>query len=226
MDKIQDGTQERTKVLEVIQLARQYYDEFAAALTENQRTAQGKFVPYEAWSAKDVVGHITFWNMATALRLEAVAKGNPAPEFEEDNVVNDREYQRRQEWTWEEIWAETTAALDRLATCVTTMTDEAVATSYDNRTAAAHIFGSTISHASSHFADYWLAQGNLSQAETLHQHTVDISGQSRGEQARLTAIYNLACFYARTGQKDRALALLPDVFTGLPNFTGLGEERC
>ena len=224
MENLQTGIQERARSLEIIQLARSYYDEFVAGLTTEGRQAQGAFVPYAAWSAKDVFGHITFWNIVTAIRLEAVAASMPVPAFENDQILNDREYQWRHDWTWEQIWVETLDTLERLRACVTVMRDDLVARVYDERTVSAHVFGNIIGHASLHFADYWLGQGNLRQAEVVHERTIALSGQARGEQARLTAVYNLACFYARTNQKDRALALLPNVFAGLPSLQAWAKQ--
>ena len=63
----------------------------------------------EAWTIKDVVGHIAYWEQVIHDHLrESLTEGKPHPASpdESDNAINAREAAQRQTWSWQRVRAE------------------------------------------------------------------------------------------------------------------------
>lgn len=63
----------------------------------------------EAWTIKDVVGHIAYWEQVIHDHLrESLTEGKPHPASpdESDNTINAREAAQRQTWSWQRVRAE------------------------------------------------------------------------------------------------------------------------
>lgn len=219
-----EPAQTRVQSLAAIAQGRTLYTRFNDDLTDAQRTAEGTFVPYSAWSAKDLLGHCTFWSTCVALRWEASAINAPIPDFEDFNKYNEAQYQLRRAWTWDHVWTEAMDTLDHLTNIITGMSDAAIVKIYDNRTVTSQLFDNAISHPSWHIADYWLFRDNQSRAEALIKDVIQMTVSINGEEGRTTATYNLACFYARTDRAQEALALLPNVFQKSPGLKKWATE--
>ncbi|MBI5304070.1 MAG: DinB family protein [Chloroflexi bacterium] len=92
----------------VAQLTRQRDEllRLCADLTEEQITT----IPIVgAWTIKDVVGHIAYWEQVIHDHLrESFAEGkpHPMPPDEGDDAINVRESAKRKNWTWMRVRAE------------------------------------------------------------------------------------------------------------------------
>ena len=68
-----------------------------------------------AWTLKDVMGHLAFWDGHVANSLTAKRDGTERPRIQEPHdVVNDREQERRADWSWDQIMAEVARNRERL----------------------------------------------------------------------------------------------------------------
>jgi hypothetical protein len=214
------ATELRQKANDVFAYARKMYQEFSDRLTDAQRHAAGKFVPYSAWSAADVLGHITFWNNMRIARLEAARRGDPLPEVREDDVENAEAYAQRDGQGWENAWAEARGVLDKLAAQVETFPDDKLGPyEHEKRPVWRRLDADLLSHAALHFADYWYSQNEPERAVAEHQAYSVIADELGGPDLRAIAIYNLACYYAKTGDADRALPVLKEVLMLRPDMT-------
>ncbi len=59
--------------------------------------------PSEAWSVKDVLAHISFWDDVAIHKLQGTAR----PYADQDvDAANDIEFRRSRDRTWDDVWAE------------------------------------------------------------------------------------------------------------------------
>jgi hypothetical protein len=64
----------------------------------------------------------------------------------------------------------------------------------------------------------------VARATTLQKRMAEGTASVGGERARRLADYNLACFYAKTGQPAAALALLPGALRLAPDIMEWSKE--
>jgi len=189
----------------IVAEAHQVYNDFAAQLSDTQRTTDGQFEPYSAWSARDVLSHVSFWNERTAERTDAIMRGVPGPVEETDDILNDRAYQERQHWTWDAVWTRLNDAVDRLGAIADTMPEDIFAKNNEGNALINRIYNNLIWHSGWHMADYWLAQGERERADSLQSSMIERSDRLLGTEGHSDAAYNMACYYAKTGAKADAL---------------------
>lgn len=64
----------------------------------------------------------------------------------------------------------------------------------------------------------------MARASALHQRLAEATVSLGDDDSRGAADYNLACFYAKTGQKEPALALLPGALKLTPRLVAWSKE--
>jgi tetratricopeptide (TPR) repeat protein len=208
----------RSKALDAIQSARRFYEMFDASLSDDQRNAQGSFTPYTNWSAKDVLGHVSFWDAEMLNRFETVGRGDKYEFNQTDDEANSGAYEARKDWSWDQVWQASRTTLDQLETYITNASDEVLEKISERRPVWMQIENSALAHGGAHFSDYELAQNNLERAEALHDHVIASYDASRGTAGRGTAVYNKACLYAKNGMKEKAMPLLTEALTSVPDL--------
>jgi tetratricopeptide (TPR) repeat protein len=101
---------------------------------------------------------------------------------------------------------------------------------HERRSLAAQIMGNGYEHPIFHYADHYRRRGDLAKATQLHEASVAaVAGMPEWDGA---ARYNLACFYALSGQIDKAvpelreaLRLRPDLLEWSKQDTDLAALR-
>ncbi len=189
----------------IVAEAHQINNDFAAKLNDTQRTAEGQYEPYSAWSAKDALSHISFWIERTADRAEAMNSGAPGPADETDDVLNARAYQERQHWTWDAVWIRLNDAVDRVGAAMDAMPADVLDKNNEGNALINRIYSNLIWHGGWHISDYWLAQGQRERADSLQTSIVERSDRLLGPAGHSSAAYNMACYYAKTGANADAL---------------------
>jgi tetratricopeptide (TPR) repeat protein len=214
----------QTNTLDSLNMARKFYQAFADHLTDAQRHAAGTFVPYEAWSAKDVIGHLSASDSAMLERLEVTGRGEaftPHPDFNQRNAEN---YEKRHDWTWEQIWQENLDVFNRLEAFINGASDELLQGLDGRPPVWVQLQNAALLHGGAHFSDYWLAQQQFERSEAVYTRMIEIIDTTRGSAENGTALYNKACLYAKTGRKEQALPLLAEALTKVPNLREFSKE--
>ncbi len=214
----------RTKALDSVNTTRKIYGDFAAQLTDTQRNANGSFEPYFAWSAKDVLAHISFWDAQVATRFETTARGETFTPIEDGQKQNTETFQNRKDWTWDKVWGEVTSALDRMEAFIKTASDELLQGGDGRPEVWMQIQNVTLLHGGAHLSDYWLSQNDIPRAEALYDSTIEAFESTRGKEGRSTAVYNKACMYAKSGLKDKAMPLLTEALEVAPNLREFSKQ--
>src|SRR5574342_104961 len=89
----------KRELTELLQKGYQTEQEFIAALSDEERNAEGSF---EHWTAKDSIAHNAYWRKHHAEDVLAVLAGK-TPTHADDDQINDEVYSRYQDQSWEDI---------------------------------------------------------------------------------------------------------------------------
>jgi hypothetical protein len=87
------------------------------------------------WSAKDLLGHLAFWDGFRLSRIDAEMAGNPIPSIDDEapyDRTNSEQAALRSSWSWEMAFDEFTSIRDRLVEVLR------VPSQHDQRTAGNH----------------------------------------------------------------------------------------
>ena len=200
--------------------------ELLAALSEDERAEIGTA---DHWSIKDVVLHIAFWKNRQVERLVAAARGEtPVDEpFEQANARVFEEWRAR---PWQAVIDESERVFEALVAEVRAFDPAALVDPnryewQNGRALLASVISNGFWHPESHIAQCYVDRGDLPRATRMQEALTEQLGQY-GEQlvSRGEALYNLACFYALSGQPDQALARLPEALRLRPDLVEWSKE--
>jgi tetratricopeptide (TPR) repeat protein len=201
--------------------------ELLAALSAAERAAIGTA---DHWSIKDTVLHIAFWKNHQAERLAAAARGETPVELESEEQVNARVFEAGRARPWQAVIDESERAFENLVTQVRAFDPAALVDPkryawQNGRALLGSVVGNGFWHPESHIAQCYIDRGDLPRATRMQEAVTTLLGQY-GDQLvpRGEALYNLACFYAASGQPDQALALLPEALALLPDVIEWSKE--
>jgi tetratricopeptide (TPR) repeat protein len=202
----------KTQLLDLLREAHTAHHAFIDSLTEAERTTAG--TP-ERWAAKDIVAHLTSWQEHQGQRLAAMARGETPTSSDDYESFNQKTFEARRYRSWQEVIAELDRAFDTLIAHVQNLTDADL--SDPQKAAWMHgrplwvpLAGDTYLHPQAHFADFYLKRGDLPRATQMQEAMVERMARFGDAKAHGMALYNLACFYATSGQPTKALAILPE----------------
>jgi tetratricopeptide (TPR) repeat protein len=216
----------------LLELSRSFRQQLIADLDPAERNANGT---WENWSVKDVLAHVIAWQLNSLARLAALLHAEALPDFSETEKINRAIYNTNRDRTLAEIIAEGDRACADFRQLVDSLSEEdliqpARFSDQEPRSLAAQIMGNGYEHPIFHYAEHYRRRGELAQATQLHKASVaavadwpEWSGLMR---------YNLACFYALSGQKEKAwhelreaLQLRPDLREWSKQDTDLASLR-
>jgi len=199
---------------------------FVAGLTDAQRTQVG--TP-QRWSAKDNLAHIAFWQKHLVGDHQTLERGETPPQLPDDNEQNQIIFQMYRDQTWSEVNAAAESAYKGLLALLEGYSEADLTT--PNRLPSPRDYplwrdflSSGYSHPVFHYADFYLEHGDVARATTLQIQLAKGTASLGDDDARGVADYNLACFYAKSGQKDAALALLPNALKLSPRLVEWSKE--
>src|SRR5690349_8634718 len=108
-----------TKLAELLKKGYQAEKEFLAALSDEERNAQGTF---EKWSAKDIIAHNAYWRKHHAEDALAVLAGNTPPHIDEQ--INAEIYSRYKDQSWEDVHALVDTGLQRMGEAIASIRED------------------------------------------------------------------------------------------------------
>jgi tetratricopeptide (TPR) repeat protein len=218
----------KTRLLELIAAARANKRAFIDGLSAAERDA---VAPPGAWTARDYITHVTFWEEQRALRVAAQLRGEePPPALGEDDEVNARVQATYQGRSWADLEAEIARVYEQLIALIQGADEAALADpnlhpSLQQRPAWLGIANNVLDHPAMHYADYYQARGDLAWATQVREGVVaTVARLFPDSRAYSNALYNLGCFYALTGQADRAIAAVGESLARTPDLTELSRQ--
>lgn len=203
----------KSHLVELLRRARQDELLLFSSLSTEERAASGTL---EQWSAKDLAAHIAFWEERLTQRLAGRARGESFSELTDGEVdqVNAEAFEKSRHLDWDQVQAEAKRVFDQLLAMVSGFTEQELTDPspvgwYRNRSLLASIMGNSYTHPQTHVAWVHLHRGDLQRAREIHealaQAQIDMDGSPA---SRALALYNLACFYALSGEPVKAIDLL------------------
>ncbi len=217
----------KTDLMVAIQTMRALEKEFIDSISPEERLASGTL---QRWSARGVLAHLAAWGDKDNQQIAAVLRGEKPQAFEDLDAINARIYADHAQRPWDEL----TAYLNRTAEQLVQILQGMDAAALDDaehyhvdtgRPLWRYIAGNEIFHPASHLAAYCLEHNRMEMAEKIQLQStrfceqIDASPDFRG-----VAVYNLACFYALAGQKERAISYLGQSLKLNPSLTEWSKE--
>jgi hypothetical protein len=213
------------KLTALINYIRNETDRFYNSIPEPERIANGS---WEAWSPKDVLAHLYFWQNNLLKRLDGLDQ--PPPEEEPFMERNRKNYLYYVERPWSEVHAAYSNSLDEILARIAKFTDSELTTAnhfprISSGTLQGNILGNTYSHTITHLAELMGRREGITVGQDFQERATqkliefDPSPSPRG-----VALYNLACSYALAGNTERAVELLSEAFPLRPDLVEFSKE--
>lgn len=217
----------KAQIIAALEQARE--DELALldSLTEVERRADGTF---EDWSAKDVLAHITGWRSIFLEGLKARMRGETPPPGEDPDRVNERMYREKSGQSLETIQAEAESVHQELMKQVRSLPEEELVDPdrfewREGRPLWPALVGNAFTHPLFHMALFLLDRGQPVQALKVQERATEtLLSLSQDPGWRGIARYNLACFHALNGQKERAISQLGQALKLNPDLSDWSRE--
>ncbi len=216
-----ESHQLKAAVIDLFGRAQSDQRELLAALSDVERAAIGTA---DRWSIKDIVLHMAFWKKRQVERLADAARGETPVELEHYEQVNARVFEEWSTRPWQAVIDESERIFEDLVAQVREFDPEALVDPnryawQNGRSLLASLVGNGFWHPESHIAQCYIDRGDLPRATRMQEALTKQLGQY-GDQLvpHGEALYNLACFYATSGQTTKALALLPEALRLQPEL--------
>ena len=175
--------------------------------------------PTGRWHPKDHLAHIAWHRDRNALLIEAVRTGGEVPQ-EVDEDVNTSIYAATRDQPVAEVIAAARRSWDLLESVIEACTEEELDRPRPYGPPGRKLVdGSPGDHLAAHLMWCHLEAGNERAAEAILLWARDLSSRTSSDpRTHAVGAYNLACFYARTGQAAEALPLLRESFEVAPDL--------
>ncbi len=209
----------KPKLLALLEEARVALCSLADSVSDAERHAFG--TP-QRWALKDLVFHIGVWEARQAEQLAQAARGEKPEKYDNYLELNDQNFLENCDRAWEDVWAEAERRRQELVAQVEAYTEEMLAdperyTWQQGQPVWRLVRGTAYWHTVAHIAQYYSDRSDLANANRIQEElAATLGGPDASPDERGTAQYNLACYYATTGQCERALELLPGAFALRP----------
>ena len=209
---------------------------FVAGLSDAERGASGE---PNAWSAKDHLAHLLFWQRVRIRRLGAAARGEAVPDAEaladldalkDPEALNPEIFERERDRQLSDILADFTTADAELAQLVqafalTGLLDPGRNPERDGTPLWSGMLGSFMLHPQAHYAQYYVERNDVDRATEVYQAAARAGAEICGASPTYgMLLYNLACFYAVSGRREQALYTLREALPMAPDLTDWAKE--
>ncbi len=216
----------KEELLEVMENSLEELHAFTANLSDEARLENGTL---QRWSAKDVTVHIATWTSNRAAQLAANLEGSPVPDFGALDEANERFYNRNYDKPWPEVLDFLDLARSELTGLVGSIQEAELSDSRFSWIRGQPLWMAVartiLIHPCLHLAEYFRDHSQPEAAE----HILKFSAQSAAslpapDDWLALGPYNLACHFAQTGKKDKALDLLAQAFRLNPKLAMFSRD--
>ena len=216
----------KAKLIALLKTALDEQRAFVAGLSDAERTQAGTATK---WSAKDTLAHIAFWQTHQVQVYKALARGEKPADVADDDVQNQIVFNERCDQPWPVVIASAEEAYEALRILVESYTEAGLTTPNQfpppyERPLWRYFLGNGYTHPVLHYADFYIDHGDLARATARNKQIAKETADFGDDEWRGIADYNLACFYAKTGQKAQAFELLPAALKLAPDLVEWSKE--
>lgn len=218
----------KQRLLELVAQAHQAEIAFITGLSDAERAEQGTV---DCWSPKDMLAHMLEWKLRMVRNYGLLRRGETVPQADDDiDHQNAKIFEEHHGKSWDEIRGMADRARDQVVAIIDAASEEDLTDPErspwpDKRLLWQRIAGNSVTHPVLHLAQYYADHGQIEHATQLQEDLAQtLIGLDDAADWRGIAIYNLACFYAIAGCKDKALSLLAESLQLNPGLTEWSKE--
>lgn len=210
----------KKKLLEAIAETRRREAELEALCSE------GPPDPSARWRPQDHLAHLAFWRDREAHLIDAVRTGGELPPDVSGEQENARVYEMTRDQSAADVLAAARRSWDSLEAAVAACSDEDLERPRPYTRQPQKLGGgSPGDHVATHIFWCHIEAGDVKRAEAVLRWAQDLSSRTSNDpRTHAVGAYNLACYYARTGQAAAALPLLRESFELSPELKDWSHE--
>jgi len=198
----------KPRLIQLLDLAHAFHQQL---LTDFSGDADQRSGTWEQWSLKDELAHVVAWELNALARIAALIHAEPVPDFSDYERLNRAIFDTNRDRKLADIVAESDRARVDFVALIQAVSVEDLAqpgrfSDQEARSLADQILNNGFEHPIVHYANFYQQRGELAKGTQLYQAGV-VAVADWPEQYG-NARYNLACFYALSGQTELALSEL------------------
>lgn len=202
----------KEKYLQAVAETREREAELVALCSDAPPDPSGK------WRPQDHLRHMSWSRDFDARVINAIRTGGELPPKPEEGW-QDHIYEANKEQTAAEVIAGAADSWDLIEAALRACTEEELARPHPYDSNRTLVDGLPSNHLAAHIFWCHLDMGNEKAAEAILRWAQDVSSRTATDPlTHAIVIYNLACFYARTGRPEDAIPLLRKSFESAPNL--------
>ena len=185
--------------------------DYIDSLTPAERQANGTL---EAWAPKETLVHMAIWQERLAANLNAALHGGELKHFENYLELNDQDCVEHSQLSWDECLQKASAGRAALRQLFESLSEADLSRLdvipwQEGRPVWRMLVGNIADHPVNHLCMLYNARGDHAKAVQLQEHIAQMLVALDPDPIwQGTVQYNLACVYALSGQKEKALQKL------------------
>lgn len=217
----------KPRLIELLSFTYSQEQAFAASLNEAERNARG--AP-ERWSKNDHLAHCAAWQKNLADNLAVAGTGGPYQRFDDIDQRNEQIFIEHQADTLEEILDNLAEAYQTLVAQTSSLSEKELTSTevlpwQRGRPLWRIIAGNGTLHPISHLAACYHQTGQGKKGLAIYEDAQPILAELSDEPAwQGMLVYDLACFCALAGEKQRAIDALKEALQLAPEFTEWSKQ--
>jgi len=216
----------KKELTELLEKGYQAEREFIAALTNEERDAQGSF---ERWTAKDTFAHNSYWRKHHAEDVLAVLAGETPIETDDDQI-NEGVYSQYKDESWDEVDTLAGTSLRVMGEALAKLSEDDLQNSdfypwEQGRPLWREIVGNIYTHPILHLSDWHIKRGDTSRAAEMYQEmTGQLANLDDSPEWQGTIRYNNACSFSLLGDTEKAISELREALKLNPDLTEWSKQ--
>lgn len=212
----------RPKLIELLDRTHAEVRDYVAGLTPEERGQVGKA---NDWSPKDLIAHLAAWQVRMADRLAELGRGEDKAQPDDIDAENALIWGEYCDRSWDEILERLSTGHQRLMENLQVLSAEDLQDAHRFQSQKGQpvwrsVAGNECTHPTMHLAEAYAKHGQQDRASKMMEGlAADLA--LLDDSPRWTGVvrYNLACYFALAGEKDRAVALLAEALKLHPGLT-------
>jgi tetratricopeptide (TPR) repeat protein len=214
----------KPRLIQLLDLANSFRQQL---LTDFSSEADQHSGTWEQWSLKDGLAHVVAWQLNSLARMATLIHAEPVPDFSDFEKINRAIYDTNCDRSLADIVAEGDRVYADFVALIRSLPADDLAqparfSDQEPRSLAAQIMNNGYEHPVLHYADFYQQRGELAKGTQLYQ--ASVAAVADWPEQYGNARYNLACFYALSGQIELALAELREALQLRPSLIEWSQQ--
>jgi tetratricopeptide (TPR) repeat protein len=220
------GKKMKEELTKLLQLGYQIEKEFMAALSEEERNAEGTL---ENWTAKDNVVHNSYWRKRHAEDVLDVLAGK-SPIEEDEDEINERVYSQNRDQSWDEVNVLLDTSLGRMEAALAALSEVDLQSNEfypwdQGRPLWRELVVNIYTHPIIHLSEWHIKKGNATHVAKMYREmTRQLTALDDSPDWQGTIRYNNACSFSLLGDKETAISELREALKLNPGLTEWSQQ--